>query len=87
MKLSKAPREVLLALASGYRLQSHRHLDGSKLLQLHPHDGQPAQVDRTAVADLKDRGLIESNQKFPAATYSLTAKGKEVAALLEGPGR
>lgn len=82
MKLSKAQAEVLRALVKGCLLKSHRYLDGTKSYSLHPLDGPPQAVRRTTIAALKARGLIHSNQKFPAATYLLTDKGKALALTL-----
>lgn len=82
MKLSKAHRQLLLALASGSILKSHRDVDGTKVYQLHPLDGPAETVKRATLESLSDHGLIDSNKKFPAATYWLTEKGKELAANL-----
>jgi hypothetical protein len=88
MGLGAAERNVLAALVSGYRLQSHRSLDGEKRYALHA-DGHPDQpVSAPVVERLRDRGLIESNMKFPAATYLLTVRGEQVAAsLVDSPLR
>jgi hypothetical protein len=53
-------------------------LDGTKIYQLHPLHGDAETIDRAAVDYLKECGLIDSNKKFPAATYVLTAKGQRV---------
>jgi hypothetical protein len=58
-------------------------LDGTKIYQLHPLEGNPETVNRAAVDHLKEHGLIDSNKKFPAATYLLTPKGQTIAAHLE----
>ena len=74
---------VLKALAEGWTLKSHRYLDGDKVYRLHPLEGgEPEAVDSATVQALRERGLIESNMKFPAATYLLTDKGRQVAAGL-----
>jgi predicted transcriptional regulator len=39
-------------------------------------------VQKQVVDTLQAQGLISSNQKFPAATYSLTEQGRELARLL-----
>jgi hypothetical protein len=83
VKLSKAEVKLLCALASGSTLKSHRYLDGRKVYQLHPLAGQAELVQKRLVDGLQQRGLITSNQKFPAATYSLTEQGRELAAVLE----
>lgn len=83
MKLSKAQEDLLRALIQGSTLKSHRYLDGTKLYKLHPLDGPTQTVEWNTVDALKSRGLIHSNQKFPAATYLLTDQGKELALRLE----
>ena len=83
MKLSKEEENVLRCLIKGDTLKSHRDIDGAKAYKLHPLDGLPALVDHQVVDRLKKQGLIGSNQKFPAATYLLTDKGKQQAKLLE----
>ena len=85
MKLSKTHKRVLLALAQGCSLKSHRYLDGSKVYQLHPVDRPVQTVRRTTVDALLEHRLIDSNKKFPAATCWLTEKGKALAAALEEP--
>jgi uncharacterized protein YjhX (UPF0386 family) len=82
MKLSKAQAKVLQGLMEGGTLKVHRHLDGSKVYQLHPLEGEPLTLQEAMVRRLETQGLIESNKKFPAATYLLTEKGKEVAVSL-----
>lgn len=83
LKLSKAEAKMLCALASGSTLKSHRYLDGTKVYQLHPLEDQAELVQKRLVDGLQQRGLIISNQKFPAATFSLTGYGRELAAILE----
>jgi uncharacterized protein YjhX (UPF0386 family) len=75
MKLSKPQQKLLQALAAGATLKSHRYLDGRKVAQLHPLDGPAETVRWSTVQTLIDRGLIDSNKKFPAATYLLTEQG------------
>ena len=82
MKLSRAQAKVLKALITGNTLKSHRYLDGDKIYKLHPLEGQPEVIDRKIVDFLKQRRLIDSNQKFPAATYLLTQRGRDVALSL-----
>lgn len=79
MTLSKTQKKVLSALISGTALKSHRYLDGTKTYKLHPLDGPAETVRWTTVEALKERGLIDSNKKFPAATYLLTEKGRQIA--------
>ena len=85
MKLSKAQVKVLQALITGSTLKSHRYLDGEKVYKLHPLAGQPKPIERKTVDFLKQHQLIDSNKKFPAATYILTERGKAVAMSLTQP--
>jgi hypothetical protein len=78
----KASKTVLQGLIQGDTLKSHRNLEGQKVYKLHPLTGEPQTVSRRTVFWLKKRGLIVSNQKFPAATYVLTEKGKALALKL-----
>jgi hypothetical protein len=83
MRLSAGEKAVLRALINGSRLQSHRELDGSKRYCLHALGNKPDQTVSAAVVErLRTLGLLESNMKFPAATYLLTTQGAEVAAAL-----
>jgi hypothetical protein len=82
MKLPAAPAHILRQIAQGSTLKSHRTMDSQKVYRLHPLRGPAELVDRPAVEQLKKLGLIHSNQKFPAATYLLTDRGKQVAASL-----
>jgi hypothetical protein len=83
MKLSRVQKNVLRALVKGATLKSHRHLDGTKVYKLHPLEGPAETVSRKTIEALRTRTLIHSNQKFPAATYLLTEKGKEAALSLD----
>ena len=75
--------EVLRALVSGYELKSHRYLDGRKVYTLHDTATDATRPINVATIDnLRDRGLIVGNMKFPAATYMLTTEGARVAASL-----
>lgn len=77
-KLTVQQQFVLAALARGATLKAHRSLDGTKVHRLHPLAGGAVQtIDRVTVAGLHRMGLIESNKKFPAATYLLTDKGRQ----------
>lgn len=82
MKLSRAQADLLGALVAGGTLKSHRYLDGRKIYQLHSLAGPPQQVERRTVEFLKEQRLIDSNKKFPAATYLLTEKGLKLATSL-----
>jgi hypothetical protein len=67
----------------GNMLRSHRYLDGTKIYQLHPPEGSPEVISRSNVDYLKEHNLIDSNKKFPAATYLLTPTGQRVAQELK----
>ena len=84
MKLSQSDKRVLLALASGCALKSHRDVEGVKVYQLHPLGGPAQAVERATIESLQDQELIDSNKKFPAATYWLTEKGRGVVAAIGG---
>lgn len=77
--MKPAHKHVLQAMSAGHLLKSHRYLDGRKLFQLHPLEGEPEEVAAAIVHDLERQGYIDSNKKFPAATYWLTEKGKGAA--------
>jgi hypothetical protein len=78
MTLTTAQRELLRAMAGGAILKAHRDLDGAKTHLLHLLEGEAQPVDASLVESLRDLGLIQSNLKFPAATYLLTDKALEV---------
>lgn len=82
MKLSRTQADLLRALIAGGALKSHRYLDGRKIYQLHPLTGPAEPVERSTVEFLKEQQLIDSNKKFPAATYLLTEKGLKLATWL-----
>lgn len=82
MVFSLTQQRVLKALINGWTLKSHRYLDGRKVYQLHSLAGVVEPVRRTTVEALRDKGLIDSNKKFPAATYLLTEQGRQVASQL-----
>jgi hypothetical protein len=76
MRLSDTHKRVLLAVAGAWFLKSHRDIEGSKVYKLHPLEGPEQIVPAGVVDDLVEQGLIDSNKKFPAATFWLTEKGK-----------
>jgi hypothetical protein len=83
MRLGRQENEILAALVSGYQLKSHRYLDGQKAYTLHDTGSDATRPVLVATVErLRDRGLIVSNMKFPAATYMLTEEGERVAASL-----
>ena len=78
MRLSSAHKRLLLALAQGWSLKAHRDLEGRKFFQLH-HPDRPAEPVAWGVAEyLAKHGLIDSNKKFPAATFWLTEVGRSI---------
>jgi hypothetical protein len=72
MPLSPAQVELLQAIANGLTLKSHRDLEGRKEYRLHTPAGRSTLVTWDDVAALQAAGLIDSNKKFPSATYWLT---------------
>lgn len=80
--LSSEAKQVLRLLAAGGTLKAHRGLNGDKAIRLHPLVGPAVEVSDDAMGQLKQRRLIDSNMKFPAATYLLTAQGRRVASSL-----
>jgi hypothetical protein len=82
IKLSKTQHQVLRALSSGATLKSHRYLDGRKVYLLHPLEGPAETVRSATIEKLKAQGLIDSNKKFPAATYLLTEQGRRLVESL-----
>jgi hypothetical protein len=83
MRLTAEQKNVLRALAEDSFLKSHRYLDGTKVYRLHPLNGPVEDVQRATVDRLVKRKLVTSNQKFPAATYTITEKGRALAAKLK----
>ena len=76
MKLTPTQVELLRAMAHGLILKSHRDLEGRKEYRLHSLDGRSAGVIWEDVEALQAAGLIDSNKKFPTATYWLTDTGR-----------
>ena len=67
---------MLAAIAAGWTLKDHRYLDGRKEYRLHSLAGVVEPVAPEIVQALAEQGLIDSNKKFPAATFWLTDKGR-----------
>jgi hypothetical protein len=80
MAISAEQRDILNAIANGWTLKAHRYVDGRKEYRLHPLSGEARPVSPAAVAGLVRAGLIDSNKKFPAATFWLTERGRGTAA-------
>ena len=76
MQLPPAQVELLQAIANGLTLKSHRDLEGHKEYRLRALDGRSTVVAWENVEALQSAGLIDSNKKFPAATYWLTNAGR-----------
>jgi hypothetical protein len=76
MPLTSAQIELLQAIADGLTLKSHRDLEGHKEYRLHALHGLATLVAWEDVEALQAAGLIDSNKKFPAATYWLTDSGR-----------
>lgn len=77
--LDKKHKRVIWAMANGHFLKSHRDIDGHKAYLLHPPDGNPVTVAPPIVEYLRQQSLIDSNKKFPVATFWLTEKGQQLA--------
>ena len=77
---SPSQTRLLHALLRGDTLKSHRYLDGGKEYRLHPLNGEAVRVPPQDVRPLEDRGLLLSNQKFPAATLILSDRGRRATA-------
>jgi hypothetical protein len=76
MPLTSAQVELLQAITTGLTLKSHRDLEGRKEYRLHALDGHSTLVPWEDVEALHSAGLIDSNKKFPSATYWLTEAGR-----------
>lgn len=78
MRLSPTQAALLAAVAAGDVLKVHRTLHGEKSYRLHRLD-ESAVLECAAddVDALLRGGLIESNLKFPAATFLLTPAGAQ----------
>jgi len=86
MNLTRKHKQILIALAEGRILKTHRDINGKKTVRLHSLDDHDdfEVIPRAAIDLLKEHGLIDSNKKFPAATYFLTEYGKDVTQSLTG---
>ncbi len=76
MKPKAAQLALLHAMSQSHTLKSHRDVEGNKTFQLHAPDGGVKIVEWAVVEFLQDHHLIDSNKKFPAATYWVTEAGK-----------
>ena len=85
LQLTEAQRRVLQALAEGWRLKAHRDVEGRKQFRLHAPEGEERPVAWRVAEALAEQGLIDSNKKFPAATFWLTEGGRAAANALPRP--
>ena len=83
-KRRAAETALLTALLGGAVLKAHRDLDGTKIHKLHQPGQPPSVVNEPTVRRLEQHQLIQSNLKFPAATYLLTEQGATLARVLAG---
>lgn len=65
-------------MSRGELLKSHREIDGNKEFRLHQDRRQWREVDAADVQKLRTAGLIDSNKKFPVATFWLTGAAQQL---------
>jgi len=80
--LTHPQRRLLAQIAGGARLKDHRDIEGGKRFTLTIETADAIVVEATWVEGLVARGLIDSNKKFPSATYWLTDAGKGAVAAM-----
>lgn len=78
MALTDDQRQLLFQIANGKTLKVHRDLEGRKVYQLHNLEGRAESIGREIAEGLIELGLIDSNKKFPAATFWLTDTGRRL---------
>jgi predicted MarR family transcription regulator len=78
--LSAPQRHLLAQIAGGARLKDHRDIEGGKRYTLTLDIADAIVIQASWVEGLLAQGLIDSNKKFPSATYWLTDAGKRAAA-------
>jgi hypothetical protein len=81
--MSPEQLRVLRAMAAGQTLKAHRYLDGRKVFQLHTLEGGTQNLRAATVEALVAAGLLDSNKKFPAATFWLTPAAQRLLAGLD----
>jgi hypothetical protein len=79
VQLSSEERQTLIQLLSGSTLKSHRDIEGNKVYHMHPLEGNANVISAESVLALRRKRLIETNHKFPAATFLLTSAGEATA--------
>ena len=86
--LSDEQQMILVAVFQGAALRSHRDLEGNKMYLLHfGEEGEKREIGRNTTLNLRKKRLIETNHKFPSATFLLTTRGNAIAAkLADGRG-
>ncbi len=84
-RLTDAQKQLLRNMLNGWTLKSHRMLDGEKAYRLHGLAGEESEVADATVEGLVAKSLLQSNLKFPAASYLLTEKGRSLAIRLAKP--
>jgi hypothetical protein len=83
--MTKAQQAILIRIAEGWTLKSHRDEEGNKVYRLHALTGEVLDLAWRPVQRLQAGGYIYGNQKFPAATFLLTEKGRAaIAEAVEG---
>lgn len=81
--LNDEQQMILAAVFQGAALRSHRDLEGNKVYLLHFGEGEEKrEIGRKATLDLRTKRLIETNHKFPSATFLLTTRGNTIGAKL-----
>lgn len=82
--LSTPEMDVLLTVVAGGSLRSHRDIEGKKHYELTNLSGEKTTVALKIVEKLRRKRLIETNHKFPSATYLLTGFGAQIGEKLHG---
>ena len=78
--LSAEEQQTLVAVHHGDALRSQRDIEGQKRYEL--RGDSTVCVSREAVLNLRKKRLVETNHKFPSATFLLTTRGREIAMIL-----
>lgn len=76
--VSRTQWEVLNGLGNGWVLKSRRELNGKKEFVLQTPNGERKRINPKAIYILRKKGLVDSNKKFPVATFYLTDLGREI---------